>query len=58
MQRKTNMYHNLMEKNLDILVQELCKLPKEIGWVEFKQNLTCLQLAEMFFGNAYLFVKH
>ena len=32
------MYHNLMEKNLDILVQELCKLPKEIGWVEFKHN--------------------
>ena len=27
-----------MEKNLDILVKELCKLQKEIGWVEFKQN--------------------
>ena len=27
-----------MEKNLDILVMELCKLPKEVGWVEFKHN--------------------
>lgn len=27
-----------MEKNLDILVKELCKLPKEVGWVEFKYN--------------------
>ena len=24
--------------NIDILVKELCKLPKEIGWVEFKHN--------------------
>ncbi|MBR6105172.1 MAG: putative DNA binding domain-containing protein [Paludibacteraceae bacterium] len=24
--------------NLDILVKELCKLPKEVGWVEFKHN--------------------
>ena len=23
---------------IDILVKELCKLPKEIGWVEFKHN--------------------
>ena len=22
--------------NIDILVTELCKLPKEVGWVEFK----------------------
>ena len=27
-----------MDKNLDILVKELCKLPKEVGWVEFKHN--------------------
>jgi len=26
--------------NIDILVKELCKLPKEVGWVEFKHNLT------------------
>lgn len=24
--------------NIDILVKELGKLPKEIGWVEFKHN--------------------
>lgn len=24
--------------NIDILVKELCKLPKEVGWVEFKYN--------------------
>ena len=24
--------------NNDILVKELCKLPKEIGWVEFNHN--------------------
>lgn len=24
--------------NIDILVKELCKLPKEVGWVEFKRN--------------------
>ena len=24
--------------NIDILVKELCKLPKEAGWVEFKHN--------------------
>ena len=24
--------------NIDMLVKELCKLPKEIGWVEFKHN--------------------
>ena len=24
--------------NIDILVKELCKLPKEFGWVEFKHN--------------------
>ena len=24
--------------NIDRLVKELCKLPKEIGWVEFKHN--------------------
>ena len=27
-----------MEGNLDILVQELCKHPKETGWLEFKHN--------------------
>ena len=27
-----------MEENIDILVKELCKLPKETGWVEFKHN--------------------
>lgn len=27
-----------MNQNLDLLVKELCKLPKEIGWVEFKHN--------------------
>lgn len=27
-----------MEGNIDILVKELCKLPKETGWVEFKHN--------------------
>ncbi len=29
---------NFMEGNIDILVKELCKLPKETGWVEFKHN--------------------
>ena len=24
--------------NIDILVKELCKLPKEVGWVEFKHK--------------------
>ena len=24
--------------NIDILVKELCKLPKEVGWVELKHN--------------------
>ena len=24
--------------NIDILVKELCKLPKEVGWVEFNHN--------------------
>ena len=24
--------------NIDLLVKELCKLPKEVGWVEFKHN--------------------
>lgn len=27
-----------MEGNIDILVKELCKLPKETGWIEFKHN--------------------
>lgn len=27
-----------MEGNVDILVKELCKLPQETGWVEFKHN--------------------
>lgn len=27
-----------MEANIDILVKELCKLPKETGWVGFKHN--------------------
>ncbi len=27
-----------MEGNIDILVKELCKLPVETGWVEFKHN--------------------
>ena len=27
-----------MEGNIDILVKELCKLPMETGWVEFKHN--------------------
>ena len=27
-----------MEGNIDILVKELCKLPTETGWVEFKHN--------------------
>ena len=27
-----------MEGNIDLLVKELCKLPKETGWVEFKHN--------------------
>ena len=25
-------------ENLDLLVKELCKLPDETGWVEFKHN--------------------
>ena len=25
-------------ENLDLLVKELCKLPDETGWVEFKYN--------------------
>ena len=29
---------NYMIGNIDILVKELCKLPKEVGWVEFKHN--------------------
>ena len=27
-----------MEENVNILVKELCKLPKETGWMEFKHN--------------------
>ncbi len=27
-----------MVGNIDILVQELCKLPKEVGWIEFKHS--------------------
>ena len=27
-----------MTGNIDILEKELCKLPKEVGWVEFKHN--------------------
>ena len=27
-----------MTGDIDILVKELCKLPKEVGWVEFKHN--------------------
>ena len=27
-----------MDGNLDILVKELCKHPKETGWLEFKHN--------------------
>lgn len=27
-----------MMANIDILVKELVKLPKEVGWVEFKHN--------------------
>ena len=27
---------SIMIGNIDILVKELCKLPKEVGWVEFK----------------------
>ena len=27
-----------MQANIDILVKELCKLPRETGWVEFKHN--------------------
>ena len=27
-----------MIENIDILEKELCKLPKEVGWVEFKHN--------------------
>ena len=29
---------NYMIGNIDILVKELCKLPKGVGWVEFKHN--------------------
>ena len=29
-------YYNM--ENLDLLVKELCKLPDETGWVEFKHN--------------------
>lgn len=29
---------NNMIGNIDVLVKELCKLPKEAGWVEFKHN--------------------
>jgi len=28
----------LYMQNLDLLVKELCKLPDETGWVEFKYN--------------------
>ena len=29
---------NYLVGNIDILVKELCKLPKEVGWVEFEHN--------------------
>ena len=27
-----------MGENIDLLVKELCKLPAETGWLEFKEN--------------------
>ena len=33
-----NIVMEYMIGNIDILVKELCKLPKEVGWVEFKHN--------------------
>lgn len=27
-----------MSENIDLLVKELCKLPDETGWLEFKEN--------------------
>lgn len=27
-----------MSENIDLLVKELCKLPSETGWLEFKTN--------------------
>ena len=32
------MRNSHMIGNIDILVKELCKFPKEVGWVEFKHN--------------------
>ena len=29
--------------NIDILVKELCKLPKEVGWVEFNITIASRQ---------------
>ena len=33
-----NIVMEYMIGNIDILVKELCKLPKEVGWGEFKHN--------------------
>ncbi len=33
-----NIVMEYMIGNIDIQVKELCKLPKEVGWVEFKHN--------------------
>ena len=35
---KQHVENKKMIGNIDILVKELCKLPKEVGWVEFKHN--------------------
>jgi len=33
-----NLQCNFITVNIYILVKELCKLPKEVGWVEFKHK--------------------
>lgn len=45
---------NIMIGNIDIFAKELCKLPNEMGWVEFKEPtmvgliLTPLQIALLY----------
>lgn len=39
--------------NIDILVKELCKLPKEVGWVEFKHNNCEPNMAQLQISVAY-----
>ena len=40
--------------NIDILVKELCKLPKEVGWDEFKYKYGLILFAANLLKNEKL----